>query len=508
MLKLLIFKCFLLSYFTITVFANKSEAKFSKIFVQCVSAQGNGFNWASTVGWLSAEIEQMARKASQYEKTTGRTAGVDISCFTGSSSSGFTAALFDHLLHNPNLVPNASEKRKVLTVAQTFNIAKALHFLSLSMDFNANEKAEVILSSFGSKLGFLEPGLPQEKGPFWSANASASKAIQIFNKWIKAADYYQKSWLNHEKNASAYVHGQIKNKASKVLEISNDFCTTVFVLPMTNAIRPFQLANLKMLFICNMNTVAKLVDTSAHLRNLLANGSIMKNQFMIGWTKSWERAQNMTVREPDLTEALMGRLTSSPIGLSQAFTFNNGVFQTVNNQEEFLVIGGFPDPRMQAWIGTALLQDRMEKLRNQGFEVEGRVAIFGKTEERTNPDFSFAQKMMVKYFTNYHNDGNLETVQVVLNNYYRWQDDFCRATDSLSSQIDFDYFRMDWNLTDKPAAFTGQSRNLTRMGYNLVQIQSDFTKHSDVTPQAILYVPFDQEIFVPSPPADGMKCRL
>src|SRR5688572_221200 len=83
---------FYLSLSWIPSSSNASE-DYRKVFVQCAVAQGNGFNWAATIGWLAGTVRQLADKASELESKHATRAGVDVSCFTGSSSSGFSAAL-------------------------------------------------------------------------------------------------------------------------------------------------------------------------------------------------------------------------------------------------------------------------------------------------------------------------------------------------------------------------------------------------------------------------------
>lgn len=446
---------------------SQANADFNKVYVQCAVAQGNGFNWASTVGWLAAEVGQLANAAKDYNDTHAGQAGVDVSCFTGSSSSGFTAALLNHLLNNPNLISEGnSTEHRILTANEAFQVSQALYYLALSMDFNMKETTIMLGSAIAARLGATqESGQHNIDFNFWGASSAVPTVKQYFAKWITAADLYHPDWANNGKNISSFVKQQVRGKTPKDLAIGNDFCVTAFVIPIESAALPLDYSALKILYVCNQETVRKLVDTKA-LRTFLNRGSIMKDRLMIGWTRHWSKAHNITVREPELTTELSGSLTGNPMYLGQAFELINGRFVAANAQTDYLVVGGFPDPRMQSWVGTVLLQKRMQELQKDGYEVFGRMVVFGKTENREDSLYSFAQKTVVKYFTNYFEDGNWSVPKQTLNSYYNWQDDYCAAIRSVGG-VQFDFYRMDWNLTKQPAAITRLSQQLTSMGYQL-----------------------------------------
>lgn len=456
---------------SLTLTSNSSQAKtdFSKVFVQCSVAQGNGFNWAATVGWLAGTIRQLADKADKFQVAHGAAAGVDISCFTGSSSSGFTAGLLDHLLNNQNLVPGGDSKRhKILTPTQARNVSDALYFLARSMDFTPEERMIAGISVIGAQLGLADLVSSHViGGNFWGALVSAQSVVRLFRKWITAADIYDVHWMSHIDSPRDYVNSQVQGVKIKPLNIANDFCVTTHVIPIEQAIKPLDYDSLKVLFVCNAATIKKAMNRA--LFSLLNSGRVMKNRFLIGSTELWSVAQNITLREPGLTSELSGSLIRAPIGLSKTYELRSNGFYGVTSEVKYLVIGGFPDGRMQSWVATALLQRRIGELQAQGIEAEGRMAIFGKTELRSDSTNSFAQGAVIKYFTNYAADGNWEAAAKTLNKYYSWQDDYCIA---LSSRVSAGFYRMDWNLSKRPAALTGRSRELAVLGFNLANDRS------------------------------------
>jgi hypothetical protein len=116
--------------------AVSSAAAERRVFVTCAVAQGNGFNWAATLGWLAAEAELAAARAAAWAAAApDREAALDLACFTGSSSGSFAGATLAALLANPRLVSGAAGPG-LLTPAEGAGLADALLFLALVRRFS------------------------------------------------------------------------------------------------------------------------------------------------------------------------------------------------------------------------------------------------------------------------------------------------------------------------------------------------------------------------------------
>lgn len=527
-----------------------AQAKYSKVFVQCAVVQGNGFNWASTLGWLSGEVAQMADKAYTFQHNhPGKTAGVDLSCLTGSSSGSFVAALMDRLLRNPNITGRTDDRRKVLTPEQTARASQALHFLSLATHFRSEllgiaiqgKSPESIRNTFLRVVSAAEHYHPSWNDqhiiqlPVFNSNEgkegvtpNSSKDVYRANQLRKAfgisqvtsapylpnrnsmdslsrqdkrlLDEMMQQLMQESKDVLDHEMRRINKKANSV--VGDDFCVTAFIIPKPN--RSYD--KLKIAYICNQKTYKKLASSSS-FKKILSQSQWMQHRLLLGWTSHWNESLNVSMREPGLMAELAGSIDH--IGIKGLIGINGkSTYSYRLRNQKHIVIGGFPGPRMQAWAASALLQERMQNLRGQGIPVEGRLVIFGRTEERDNPTSSFAQKTITQLFT----DANVEELTPTLRDYYQWQDDFCRVTDRLPQDIIVDFYRMDWNLPGKnPAAMNNASYLLTAKGLNLVQIQTNFKKHQKVSPMhpfALAFDKIDDLRFVPEPPASGMKCRL
>lgn len=123
-----------------------------EIWSMCHTSQGNGFNWASSLGWLSEALTFRAAEMMKLDETAAasgvsQAAGLlDVGCFSGSSSAAATTALFATLLANRQLVtPRQAGSRLLVTAKEADRLARALRFVALDADFTAGENAQFAL---------------------------------------------------------------------------------------------------------------------------------------------------------------------------------------------------------------------------------------------------------------------------------------------------------------------------------------------------------------------------
>jgi hypothetical protein len=210
------------------------------------------------------------------------------------------------------------------------------------------------------------------------------------------------------------------------------------------------------------------------------------------------------VREPGLITPLSGPLDAPPIGLAAPLRFDGAGF-VPEAEGPRLVMGGFAPPRMQAWSAAALLAEALDRHAAEGAEVAGRLAVFGRTELRDDPAASFLQRAIVEYFS----AAGAQGVTPELAAFHAWEDAFCAVAGALAPRAEVAFLRMDWNLSDKPAALTGQSHVLAAKGFNLPRVQaSDATRAMGPAAffERFLHDPMDEARFLPEPPAGGIGC--
>jgi hypothetical protein len=515
--------CTLLAPFRAT-----AQAQVDRIFVQCVVMQGNGYNWAATLGWLSGQVELAVTRAGAWEaRNPGLRAGIDLRCATGSSSGAPVAAVLDALLANPSLTTPGDPWQ---TVEEARDVARALMFLALSTNFDG-EYRRLIASGVGAWLGLLDRGSNALNGRYWRGVSTAAVNSRIFGIWVRAARAYQPDWpetvgmealpfspvrprdagqsgldpaaRRMERTAGrarAIVDGALEEAAPLAGPIGYGICSTALTVA-AGPRPPFDYDDLRLIAICNPATVGAL-DTNRHLLRWLAASDQVAFRLALATASDWPALLNVTLREPELMTPLSGRLAMKPIDLGAIRTPSGSDGRAVTGP--VVVMGGFADPRQQAWISSALLADRLDALRASGIAAEGRVAVFGRTENRSDPTETFAQRTMTTYFT-----GKDPAADPVLPRYYDWQDEYCAVAADLAPGVAIDFYRMDWNLPHGPAAISGRSQVLAAKGYNLGKVQTPRTRYPDLPPQfwrTYMFDPVDSALYIPDPPAGGMTC--
>ncbi|NDR55882.1 hypothetical protein [Aliiruegeria sabulilitoris] len=515
-----------------------------KVFVQCGVVQGNGYNWASTMGWLSAQVELAALRAQAFEDISpGKRAAIDLSCFVGSSSGGFITAVLDHLLSNERIRGDGKppDDRR-LNVKDARELSRALLFLALSSNFDA-EKRRLFVEGIGSRLALEDRSSNATGRRWWRPSASAPENIEIFWQWVLGAQAYAPDWfdemerdaglkmpvlatrprtLSQEESASAkdgmrrlakaarkVLDERLREKAYEPKTVGDGICITSFALPMEDLARPFDYEALQLVFVCNRKTRSVLADSET-LRLWLTPERQMTKRIRLAEQEEWPVLANVSVREPNLMTQLSGKMESHN-GLKNLGAFDGSGSAPSHPDAEYLMFGGFAGPRMEAWSAATILLDRMRIARSEGIDADGRIAVFGRIENRDDPGASFAQNVMVEYFTQSHRSDNSREAMRLLERYYAWQDEFCEIDEGFGKEVSNDFYRFEWNLGHLPAAVLERSHELAATGYNLVKLQTKAEKYPEVQGafwSAFLFDPNDAEGLVQEPPEGGMTCRL
>ncbi|WP_424932437.1 hypothetical protein [Amaricoccus macauensis] len=527
-----IFGWALLSGFFLFVSSPQAAPVPSRVFVQCVVMQGNGYNWASTLGWLSGQVEIAAARASAWEAAhPGSRAGIDLRCATGSSSGGPAAAVLDALLENPTLVDRNDDW---LTPEEAQGVSRALMFLALSTNFDG-EYRRLVGTGIGAWLGLFDRSSNALGGRYWRGVSTASVNAAIFGDWVRAARVYDPAWhdalmdeagplpLYAERPAQLGQSGEdpaaarmealanaARGQVDKALQqapatdvpVGPGICATA--LAVTGRPKPpFSYADLRLIAICDPETFTTL-SSNTHLGEWLGSSTQMQERLVLASTRSWRNILNITLREPELMTPLTGKLRVAPIGLD-AIAVPAGADSSVA-AGPLVMMGGFADPRLQAWISAAMLSGKLDALERRGVEGDGRLAVFGRTEDRDDPTETFAQRTIVKYFDSlempFHEEGTLPF-------YYDWQDEVCPVAEDLARRSHVDFYRMDWNLPGGAGAIAGHGQTLAAKGYNLGKIQTPRDKYPELPSRiwrTFAFDPIDTQAYLPTPPPGGMPC--
>jgi hypothetical protein len=392
----------------------------------------------------------------------------------------------------------------------------------LSADFRG-EAAGFLLSRIGVAAGLLERGDDAERLRPWRGQTTAGRTNATVARWIEAAARYDPSWFAaliaaegplpiRDRPARAAppdpeADAALRRLSQRARRMVDDrvgrarpsfgpsrpgFCVTALVAPaLAGDVLPFD--GLDLVVACDAETRNRLAASPA-LASWLGAAPESARRLRLAAAPDWHTLLRLSVREPDLITPLSGRLDAPPVGLAAPVLAFDGTGFVPEAGGPRLVMGGFATARLQAWPAAALLVDALDRHAGAGTEVEGRLAIFGRTEPRDDPSVTFAQRTIAGRFT------SAPGAAAPLDAWYGWEDEFCAVTDALASRAEVAFLRMDWNLSPSPAALTRRSRILAAKGFNLPRLQSARAAQgalADTYFRRFLHDPMDEDRFLP-----------
>jgi hypothetical protein len=177
----------------------------SIILVHCMSAQGNGGNWSSTLGWIAADYLQIADRAELAARDASRPVYIYPRCFSGGSSGSAVTNVVMSLLSNyavlsPGDGNDGLRKAGFFTASDMREYAKAIRFLGLSTDMTVLETAYFLAGTL-KDTAFAQSKLPDssKQANWWSGvQASAEGAVLDFSKIVFAASRITREDLNRD----------------------------------------------------------------------------------------------------------------------------------------------------------------------------------------------------------------------------------------------------------------------------------------------------------------------
>lgn len=133
-----------------TAIQNQYDAN---LLVQCSTPQGNGGNWAATLGWIAEDWMVLSERASFVATQTGRPTYVFMRCMSGGSSGSGATNVTMNLLKNTQVLKEAPKNlslwnRGFFTPEEVHDYARAMRFLANSVDMNVAENAYFFLTMF------------------------------------------------------------------------------------------------------------------------------------------------------------------------------------------------------------------------------------------------------------------------------------------------------------------------------------------------------------------------
>lgn len=205
--------------------AGVSGRQFDVILAHCFAPQGNGGNWASTLGWMSEEIHLRILEAEALQKS-GKSVAIHLGCMVGGSSGSVAAATLSAVLENKNLLPGRSAQSP-LSIAEASTAMRAIRFVAQAADLNPLELAvfytQVARRESGKRIvGGINNILPSSKTDWWTGSSVDPKKMLVdFAGSIRLAATLTPEVLN--KGIGAALKGnQLESYKKRGVKVAND----------------------------------------------------------------------------------------------------------------------------------------------------------------------------------------------------------------------------------------------------------------------------------------------
>lgn len=465
----LILLCFSLIVFTSPLLANESEVVIVNL---SNTSQGNGFNWPSTIGWLS-EVFLLRAEEGQALEEKAQSPKIKVLYdlqMAGSSSASASTILLASLTSNKNLgLSNRSDG--LYTVDDLFTLGYSLRFLAMSLDFDSKERRpfikignehkksnswwagkyehELILETFGSRIYLANQMRKRDLYKTVPKNIISAKQRSI--KPIIDIPYFER-WVNIPKlKNKPKVYDKYKNLVDKknnlVNDIKNDyledinkkeifsylaqtelpagFMTTTYALwdygysnhlPF-NIQNPPAFSNLRPVIFCNQKT-AQLIISSPHYQEAVKYSDHFVNDFVIAVVDNLYDALIPSLYEPGLQEFLYGNCKNK---FNIIKFYDPKLDKQHNYKEKFTLFkpenvylalaGGFTLDSTSSWMLNYYLLSKEEQLKNKYSDPHllSYIGRFGKKGKTSK----FHRQVIKDYF--YSNPNGTEPKNKVKN---------------------------------------------------------------------------------------------
>lgn len=188
------------------------------IVTQCLAPQGNGGNWAATIGWMSEQIQFRINSLKSPKESTV----LNLHCISGGSSGSVSTALLMTIMTNKNLL-GQDMTSKPLTIEQAQIVADTLKFIGFSLDLSFTQLTSFWTDFVKAKVGStinntgvmksIARNFFRDKSPkWWSGEAVEPNTlivdyatVLLIAKTISKADVYAKIQDHFNESDTAFL---------------------------------------------------------------------------------------------------------------------------------------------------------------------------------------------------------------------------------------------------------------------------------------------------------------
>ena len=144
--------------------------------IVCLSASGNGYNWASTLTWAAEIVRDAANKVDDDDR-------LNVSCVSGASSGSAFVSTYGSLIQNRLLFDRPDFTPQSITKQEAEILVNSLLFMALAADYGHD------VASFYITLD----GDSQPDPPWWTSQFSLERIMLDFGTRVMLAQHLTQS---------------------------------------------------------------------------------------------------------------------------------------------------------------------------------------------------------------------------------------------------------------------------------------------------------------------------
>ena len=169
--------------------------------IVCLSASGNGYNWAATLTWAAEIIRDAVNKAADDAR-------FNVACISGASSGSAFVATYGSLLQNKQLFNRADFNPQNITKEEAETLSNSLLYMALAADFRPQ------VAKFYTALD----GNSQPDPPWWKSQFSQERVMLDFGTRVMLAQHISQADVELVEQLDPFVRYQTLDELETAAE--------------------------------------------------------------------------------------------------------------------------------------------------------------------------------------------------------------------------------------------------------------------------------------------------
>ena len=171
--------------------ANVNDGANTANNIVCLSASGNGYNWASTLTWAAEIVRDAANKV-------GKNGRINVACVSGASSGSAFVATYGSLLQNKQLFSRADFSPQNITREEAEILSNSLLYMALAADFRP-----AVVNFYTTFDGESKPDIP-----WWRSQYSLERVMLDFGTRVMLAQHISQADVKRVEQLDRFVRYQ------------------------------------------------------------------------------------------------------------------------------------------------------------------------------------------------------------------------------------------------------------------------------------------------------------